>query len=363
VAESCGDVDGEGESPDGKNDFEEGVKDMFFNVKVMLIALVFGYVLVPAVAMAQSANEPPRLSDGRPDLQGVWDFKTITPLQRPVGLGDRAELTEEEAASLEAQVERSQTALLESIGGKIGAYNAFWFDIGTNVVESRQTSLIIDPPDGRLPSLVEGAVRQSGSLVEDIPGDRPVRYRSGGIGLDGPEDRALAERCLVGFNSGPPMMPSGYNNNMQLFQTSDYVVILNEMVHDARIIPLDGREHLDGLRQWMGDSRGSWDGDTLVVESRNFTDFTSSFDPGATGGIGTGETLHLIERFTRLDENTLVYEYTVNDPNTFTRPFTVALPMRQLELPIFEYACHEGNYGMLNLLSGARAKEVEPATP
>lgn len=336
---------------------------MLKKIQLMLVALVVGYLLMPVVGMAQSGNEPPRLADGRPDLQGVWDFKTITPLQRPVGLGDRAELTEEEASTIEAQVEQSQTAVLESIGGKIGAYNAFWFDIGTNVVESRQTSLIIDPPNGRLPSLAEGAARQSGSLVEDIPGTRPVRYRSGGIGLDGPEDRALAERCLVGFNSGPPMMPSGYNNNMQLFQTSDHVVILNEMVHDARIIPLDGRSHLDGVRQWMGDSRGRWDGDTLVVESRNFTDFTSSFDPGATGGIGSGETLHLIERFTRLDENTLVYEYTVNDPSTFTRPFTVALPMRQLEQPIFEYACHEGNYGMLNLLSGARAKEAEVATP
>ncbi len=179
--------------------------------------------------------------------------------------------------------------------------------------------------------------------------------------LDGPEDRALGERCLVGFNSGPPMMPSGYNNNMQLFQTPDHVVVLNEMVHDSRIIPLDGRPHLTGVRQWAGDARGHWDGDTLVVESRNYTAKTSSFDPGATAGLGSGETLHLTERFTRLDEDTLLYEYTVDDPSTFARPFTVALPMRRLDAPVFEYACHEGNYSMTNILGGKRMEELAEA--
>ena len=135
------------------------------------------------------------------------------------------------------------------------------------------------------------------------------------------------------------------------------------MVHDARSIPLDGRPHLDGIRQWMGDPRGHWDGDTLVVESRNFTNMTSSFDPGATTGLGTGDTLHLTERVTRLDEDTLLYDYTVNDPSTFTRPFTVALPMQRLDLPIFEYACHEGNYGLLNILRGAREDEAAETQP
>ena len=328
-----------------------------------VLVLFLASALTSVSVDAQTATGPPRLADGRPDLQGVWDFRTITPLQRPRRLSDRAVLTEEEVAAVEARATQTQTALVESIGGTIGAYNAFWFDLGTNVVASRQTSLIVDPPDGRLPPLVEGATRQVGSLTRDIPGERPVRYRSGGIGLDGPEDRALAERCLLGFNSGPPMMPSGYNNNIQLFQTAEHVVILNEMVHDARSIPLDGRPHLDGIRQWMGDPRGHWDGDTLVVESRNFTNMTSSFDPGATSGLGTGDTLHLTERFTRLDEDTLLYEYTVNDPSTFTRPFTVALPMQRLDLPIFEYACHEGNYGLLNILRGAREDEAAETQP
>ena len=326
-------------------------------------ALVLVSCLVPTGAAGQAApvvataTAPPRLANGRPDLQGVWDFRTITPLQRPRRLGDRAALTEEEAAAAEARAAETQTALVESIGGKIGAYNAFWFDLGTNIVSSRQTSLIVDPPDGRLPPLAGGATRQVGSLTRDVPRERPVRFRSRGIGLTGPEDRALAERCLLGFNSGPPMMPSGYNN-MQLFQTPDHVVVVNEMVHDARIIPLDNRAHLDGIRQWMGDARGHWEGDTLVVESRNFTGKTSSFDPGATNSLGSGETLHLTERFTRFDEDTLFYEYTVDDSTTFTRPFTVALPMRKSDAPVFECACHEGNYGLLNILRGARADEA-----
>ena len=335
----------------------------------IVTALVLVSCLAPTGAAGQTtpgvtnATEPPRLADGRPDLQGVWDFRTITPLQRSRRLGERAALTEEEAATAEARAAETQTALVESIGGKIGAYNAFWFDLGTNVVSSRQTSLIVDPPDWRMPPLADGATRQAGSLTRDVPGERPVRYRSGGIGLAGPEDRALAERCLLGFNSGPPMMPSGYNNNMQLFQTPDHVVVVNEMVHDARIIPLDGRAQLDGIRQWMGVSRGHWDGDTLVVESRNFTAKTSSFDPGATSSLGSGETLRLTERFTRLDADTLLYEYTVDDSTTFTRPFTVALPMRRSDAPVFEYACHEGNYGLLNILRGARADEASQQQP
>ena len=186
--------------------------------------------------------------------------------------------------------------------------------------------------------------------------------RSAGTGTDGPEYRGLAERCLVGFNTGPPMMPSGYNNQMQLFQTPDHVVILNEMVHDARIIPLDGRRHLPAdIRQWMGDSRGHWDGDTLVVETANFTDKTPSFSPTIASAVGTGTNLTLIERFRRVDESTLLYEFIIDDPTTYTRPFTVALPMQKSEDPVFEYACHEGNYGLLHIMRGARIEEREAA--
>ena len=328
-----------------------------------LLAVLAAGALVPLPAAAQATAEgwePPRLGDGRPDLQGVWDFRTATPLERPAAIGERTTLTDEEAAAVEFGATQFQRAAdAPPPDGSVGAYNAFWLDFGTTVTADRRSSLIVDPPDGRLPEVVAGVVRQDGSLDADLPGERPVRLRSAGIGADGPEDRGLAERCLLGFNSGPPMMPSAYNNNMQLFQNADHVVILNEMVHDARIVPLDGSPHApDAIRQWTGNSRGRWDGDTLVVETRNFSDRTASFDPSALTALGTGATLRLTERFTRVGDDALLYEYTVDDPATFTRPFTVALPMRRSAMPLYEYACHEGNYGMVNALSGARAAEA-----
>ena len=335
---------------------------------VALGALVVVWLIAGSVH-----GQPPRLPDGRPDLQGVWDFRTMTPLQRPEALAEREFLTEEEAAAQETQVAARRARLLEPSevrseplpaggGGRaVGGYNDFWLDYGTTFVEDRRTSLIVDPQDGRLPALTpEGeSLRQVGSLIEDLPIALPLRVRSAGTGADRPEDRGLAERCILGFNSGPPMMPSGYNNNMQLFQTADTVAILNEMVHDLRVIPLDGRPQLPaGIRQWAGSSRGHWEGDTLVIETTNMTDKTGSFEPSATTAIGTGLTVTLTERFTRLDDDTLVYEYTVDDPVVFTRPFTVAVPMRRSAEPMFEYACHEGNYGLLNILTGARAEDA-----
>jgi len=191
-------------------------------------------------------------------------------------------------------------------------------------------------------------------------GVRPVRARVLiGSPAHGPEDLGLSERCMLGFNSGPPMLPSAYNNNVQLLQTPDHVVIVSEMIHEARVVPLDGRPPLpDEMRQWVGDARGRWDGDTLVVESRNFTDKTGSFYT-IVGTYGSGGTLRLVERFTRIDVDTLLYEFTVDDPATFTSPFTAAIPMRRTDGPLFEYACHEGNYGMTNLLAGARALEAQ----
>jgi hypothetical protein len=196
-------------------------------------------------------------------------------------------------------------------------------------------------------------------------GGHPVRMRSDGIGTDGPEDRGLSERCMLGFSTGPPMLPAGYNNMMQLVQTREFVVLYLEMNHDARIVPLDGRPHLPpSLRQWMGDSRGRWEGQTLVVETTNFTDKTASFSARVGAGgfeIGSGEHLRLIERFTRVNANTLTYEFTVHDPTTFTRPFTGRFPMSLTEGLIYEYACHEGNYGLANMLTAARNEERKAA--
>ncbi len=341
----------------------------------VVVAMVAGVALAPVAVAGQAQSDAtwtaPRTADGKPDLQGVWDFRTLTPLQRPRTRADQGLLTAEEAAEIEARAvaraaEADKPTVVRTeplpVGAPVGGYNNFWFDRGAGVVDDRRTSLIIDPPDGRIPPLTPEARRQIGSLGEDLPSVRPIRYRTGGSGVDGPEDRGLAERCILGFNSGPPMLPGGYNQNMQLFQTPEHVVILNEMVHDARIVPLDGRPHLpQHLRQWMGDSRGYWEGDTLVVETTNFTDKTASFNPSVMVAIGTGENLRLIERFTLVKADTLSYEYTVNDPTTFTRPFTAVLPMKRGNAPLFEYACHEGNYGLLNILRGARDAEQAAA--
>ena len=335
---------------------------------------VFAVVVVMAHgAAAQPAGESsPFITQwGHPDLQGTWDFGTQTPLQRPEEQADRALLTEEEAAAAEEAIEsRIHRELLPSdpdrerleVGDTNAAarYNEFWLERPANIVGDRRTSLIVDPPDGRLPPLTpQGeATYQDGSYWEDRPVGRPVRIRGAGAGVDNPEERGLAERCLIGFNTGPPMQPSLYNNNVQLLQTPDTVVIFNEMVHDARIVPLDGRPHLSGeIRQWMGNSRGYWDGDTLVVETTNFTDKTSSFDATYVTAIGNGLTLRLTERFRRVDENTLHYEFTVDDPTYFTQPFTALLPMRRTDAYMFEYACHEGNRGMEVILNGGRAAD------
>ena len=338
---------------------------------LVLVLTAISVVALAPVSVAEAQSNAswtvPRTPDGQPDLQGVWDFRTLTPLQRPADRADQAVLSEEEVAEIEAttvqrvaEADQPSEVRTEPLpaGQNVGGYNAFWFDRGAGVVEDRRTSLIIEPSDGRVPRLRSDARHQIGSLAEDLPSDRPVRYRAGGAGIDGPEDRGLAERCILGFNSGPPMLPGGYNQNMQLFQTANHVVILNEMVHDSRIIPLDGRPHLAGdLRQWMGDGRGYWDGETLVVETTNFTHKTASYHPSVMVAMGNGTNLRLVERFTRVDEDTLSYEYSVHDPTTFTRFFTAEIPMHRGDA-LYEYACHEGNYGLLNILRGAREDEL-----
>src|SRR5258707_503043 len=227
--------------------------------------------------------------------------------------------------------------------GGVVPSNEFWYDRGNKVVGTRSTSLIVDPPNGRLP-----AMTPDGKKRADLRAAEQRETQLGRPHADSWEDRPLQERCIVGLNAGPPMHPGAYNNNFQLFQAPQYVVILNEMVHDARIIPLDGRPH-GHIRQWKGDSRGHWEGNTLVVDTTNFKRETSL--PNSTANT------HLVERFTRTDANTLLYEFTVEDPTMWTRPWTAVVPMRKSEDLIYEYACHEGNYAMASILAGARAAE------
>jgi hypothetical protein len=305
------------------------------------LALVQSMLPAPAAGQPRSAAPAvPRTPWGVPNLEGVWDRGTMTPIERPKEFHGREFMTKEEAAALEAKPSADEV----------------YFAPGRKVVPTLRTSLIVDPPDGRIPPLTPEAEKRA--QAHRANGQRPVRQLTGGISADGPEDRGLAERCLVGMNAGPPMVPSAYNNNMQVVQTRDYVVIVTEMIHDARIIPLDGRPHLpSSIRRWQGESRGHWEGDTLVVETTNLTDKTPSFHRSIVSAIGSGENLRLVERFTRVDLDALLYEFTVNDPTTFTRPFTASLPMRRTIEGMFEYACHEGNHTMQHVLSGARAEE------
>ena len=311
-----------------------------FRTRLMLVLAGTVVILAPIAAAAQGAALP-RTPDGRPDLQGIWDFRTITPLERPKQFAGKEVLSADEAAALEQRAAETRVDRAPRTGDP-GTYTQFWFDFGNTVVDDKRTSLLVDPADGRLPPMTPAGEQRAAARTEQLR--RPAV---------GPEDRPTWERCLLGFNSGPPIMPSGYNNNIQLVQTRDHVVILNEMVHDARVVPLTGRPH-GTVRRWLGESRGRWDGDTLVVETRNFA-------ANGTGTIGLrvpfSEDLVLIERFSLRDPQTLVYEFTVNDPATWTRPWTAAVPMRRTDEQIYEYACHEGNLGMVGILAGAREQE------
>ncbi len=308
---------------------------------------------VPATAQTPAIRAP-LTAWGAPDLGGVWDFRTMTPLERPRDLQEKAFWSVEEAAAYQQRtLERRQRNPL----APSSVHAVWWLDNGTELTEDRRTSLIVDPPDGRVPPLTpSAATRQKAHGV-----GRPVRLRqSRNSDARGPEDLGVGERCLSGFSTGPPITPSAYNNNLMVFQTPDHVVLLTEMVHEARVVPLDARPHLpDGVRQWLGDSRGHWDGDTLVIDSTNFTDQIGSFNTLGMA-LGSGETLHLIERLTRVDADTLLYEFTIDDPQTFARSFTAAVPMQRTELPLFEFACHEGNRGLVGILRGARALERAP---
>lgn len=295
----------------------------------------------------------PRTPDGKPDLQGVWTNATLTPLERPAAFAGKATLTDAEAAAwVKKSVEevtkydgKSENPFADAAGsGGTGGYNALFVDRGSDLASvdgQKRTSLVVDPPDGKVPPITADARARNSAMM-----------RAYGR-FDSVKDRPLGERCLTSFgsSSGPPMLPVMYNNNYQIVQTPDNIVILVEMVHDARIIRMNATHAPSSVRQWFGDSIGKWEGDTLVVDTTNFTDKTRF--------RGSSENLHVVERFTRVDQNTILYKVTMDDPSTFSKNWTVEYPFVATKGPIYEYACHEGNYAMTDILGGARKAEAE----
>ena len=316
---------------------------------IVLAAVVFLPLALEAQRPAPAAQTL-RTDWGHPDLQGIWDRHSITPLERPENVGGREFFTEKEIADLERQalVTNTDEARQEDKARDVGtAYNDFWWDRATRVT-SKRTSLVVDPADGKVPPLTPEAVGRAKQESSRAVGS----LGTGGRGADSPEDRSLWERCIT---QGTPRLAAGaYNANMQIIQSPDYVVILHEQIHEARIVPLSNRPHLPAnLQLWLGDSRGHWEGDTLVVETTNFSDKTN-FRGSTTG-------LRMVERIRRTDANTLDYRVTFSDPTTWTKPWTVAMPMPKTKGEIYEYACHEGNYGLKGILAGARIEEKEAA--
>ena len=298
----------------------------------------------------------PRTTDGHPDLQGVWTNATITPMERPAELAGKPTLSDAEAKVWEKKDLSSNTldsdvdsGFNRATGGPgVGAYNNLFVDRGSELERVdgvKRTSLIIDPPDGKMPPITAAARERNASMVRGFN-----RY-------DDVKDRPLSERCILGFGStsGPPMLPVLYNNNYEIVQTPQYVMILVEMVHDIRVIRMNGTHKPASVRQLLGDSIGRWDGDTLVVDTTNFTDKTRF--------RGSSENLHVIERFTRVDANTILYRATIDDPSTYTRQWTMEYPFRATSGPVYEYACHEGNYAMTDIMSGARKLEKQEGNP
>jgi hypothetical protein len=317
-------------------------------------------VMIVTPAPSQTARVPskgktgvlPRTKDGHPDLQGVWTNATITPLQRPKSLAGKATLTDAEATEFEKTAAKelqdvdgkSESPLLAAAGSNgTGGYNILFIDRGTELARVdgvKRTSLIIDPSDGKEPPITAEARKRFAEIIRSYMTFNKVK------------DRPLSERCLVGFGStsGPPMLPVLYNNNYQIVQTPDAVMILVEMVHDVRIIRMNATHLPSNVRQWLGDSVGHWEDDTLVVDTTNFTDQTK-FE-------GASPDLHIIERFKRVDANTILYRATIDDPSTFTKIWTVEYPFRATSGPVYEYACHEGNYAMSDIMGGARKADA-----
>jgi hypothetical protein len=322
-----------------------------FSAAVAVLALAS----VPAFAQNTSAAlfaregaktwTPPHTPDGAPDIQGIFTNSVVTPLERPKDLGSKEFFTKEEAEAYAAK------ALAARAATGPGTYNDVHYDMAQFGLEKKQSAVaqtirtsLITGPDGRVPPLLPEAQKRQAAQ----------RAANRGHEFDGPENRGLAERCILWGAEGPPMMPVGYNSNLQIVQGPGYVAILQEMIHDVRIIPTDGRPHVaSNVRELLGDSRGHWEGNTLVVDTTNFTD-RNPFH-------GSSENLHVVERFTRTDPDTVLYQFTVDDPTAWAQPWSAEIPMTKIDGPIFEYACHEGNYGMPNNLSGARAEEKKLA--
>jgi hypothetical protein len=314
---------------------------MNHRVRSSILAILLA---LPLAAQTKTWTAP-RTADGQPNLQGVWSNPTITPFERPSEFAGKATLTEKEAAELEGRAAKARTDGPPK-AGDVGNYNQAWFDSGTKVVSTRQTSLVVDPPDGRVP------VKPSAEAKRDYD----LAHAS-----DSWEYMSVWDRCITrGVPAG--MFPAGYNNSYQILQTPGYVVIYYEMIHETRIIPVDGRPHLPpSVRQWNGDSRGHWEGNTLVVDTTNYNGkgwIATSAATGRIKGIPQSEALHVVERFTRADKNTILYKVTVDDPNVYTRPWTLAIPLsREENYKIYEYACHEGNHAIENVLGAGRAAE------
>jgi hypothetical protein len=321
-------------------------------MKLSMLSLLVAFAPALHAADAPAKYQAPRNEYGQPDLAGVWNFSSDVPLQRPKDTPDKQFQTREDIvksnAAREKQLEQYTTQ-------GVGFHNQFWLDYKSQT-ENLRTSLVVYPPNGRLPKLVDGVTVVGGlaAAFKDIPGTRPVRFGFGGIGKDGPEDRGLSERCIAADN-GPPFAPGFDNNYLQIFQSHDRVVLLHEQIHDARTVFLDQRPPLDEeLRGWYGYSRGRWEGDTLVVETRNFNGLTQSFNAS-----GTSLDKVVTERLRRTADDTIEYEATVVDPKTFTDRFTLVFPMAKSDKRLYEFACHEGNYSMEIILSGARKEEAD----
>ena len=311
--------------------------------KVLIFALIAAGV-GQARAAQRATYTPPRTPDGQPDLQGFWTNTTFTPLERPKDV-NKEFYSAEEAAEIFKRLSAAEAE--QTIPGTIADVHYDFTQFGldksqSSPVFSLRTSLIFDPPDGRIPPMTAEGLKRTA--------DRTAARKRMGANTDAAENQPLGARCIIMEVAGPPMLPGAYNNNYHIVQTSGYVMILSEMIHDARIIPLDNRARPpSSIREWMGRSRGRWEGDTLVVETTNFTD-RNPFR-------GSSEDMRLVERFTRTADQAILYRFTVDDASTWTRPWSVELPMRRIDGPLFEHACHEGNYGLYNILAGARAEE------